>query len=54
MGKKNNDILDFGIHVLPELSGKMFGYEIKSYLRDIGTSKSYHEALEEWPLSSKG
>jgi len=54
MGKKKNDILDFGLHVLPELSGKMFGYEIKSYLRDIGTSKSYHEALEEWPLLSKG
>ena len=54
MEKKKNDILDFGFHVLPELSGKMFGYEIKSYLRDIGTSKSYHEALEEWPLSSKG
>jgi mannose-1-phosphate guanylyltransferase len=54
MEKKKNDILDFGFHVLPELSGKMFGYEIKSYLRDIGTSKSYHEALEEWPLLSKG
>ena len=54
MEKKKNDILDFGFHVLPELSGKMFGYEIKSYLRDIGTNKSYHEALEEWPLLSKG
>ena len=54
MEKKKNDILDFGFHVLPELSGKMFGYEVKGYLRDIGTSKSYHEALKEWPLSSKG
>jgi mannose-1-phosphate guanylyltransferase len=54
MEKKKNGILDFGFHVLPELSGKMFGYEIKGYLKDIGTSKSYHEALEEWPLSSKG
>jgi mannose-1-phosphate guanylyltransferase len=54
MEKRENDILDFGFHVLPELSGKMFGYEIKGYLRDIGTSKSYYEALEEWPLSSKG
>ena len=53
-GKQKNGVLDFGFHVLPELSGKMFGYEIKGYLRDIGTSKSYHEALEEWPLALKG
>jgi mannose-1-phosphate guanylyltransferase len=52
-GKKKNGLIDFGFHVLPELSGKMFGYEIKGYLRDIGTSRSYYEALEEWPLSPR-
>jgi mannose-1-phosphate guanylyltransferase len=53
MDKKKNGVLDFGFHVLPELAGKMFGYEIKGYLRDIGTSNSYHKALEEWPLILK-
>lgn len=54
MAKKNNGVLDFGFHVFPELSGKMFGYKVKGYLRDIGTSESYHKALEEWPLILKG
>jgi mannose-1-phosphate guanylyltransferase len=54
MAKKNNGVLDFGFHVLPELAGKMFGYKVKGYLRDIGTSESYHKALEEWPLILKG
>lgn len=40
--------LDMGMHVLPALVGKMFGYEIKEYLRDIGTVESYHTALKEW------
>jgi mannose-1-phosphate guanylyltransferase len=40
---------DMGLHVLPALIGKMYGYEIKEYLRDIGTIESYHKALKEWP-----
>ena len=42
-------VFDFGYHVLPGLAGKMGGYEIKAYLMDIGTVKSYQEALESWP-----
>jgi len=41
--------VDLGFDVLPALVGKMFGYEIKEYLRDIGTPASYHMALKEWP-----
>ena len=42
-------VLDFGRHVLPRLSGRMYGYLIPDYLRDIGTLESYHLALAEWP-----
>ncbi|MEW6670531.1 MAG: nucleotidyltransferase family protein [Thermodesulfobacteriota bacterium] len=41
--------VDMGFDVLPALTGKMFGYEIKEYLRDIGSPESYQKALEEWP-----
>ncbi|MFC1816358.1 nucleotidyltransferase family protein [Thermodesulfobacteriota bacterium] len=44
-----NDAIDMGFDILPALIGKMYGYEIKEYLRDIGTIESYHKALEEWP-----
>lgn len=42
-------VLDFGYQVFPLLLGKMYGYEIKEYLRDIGTIDAYQAALEEWP-----
>ena len=45
-----NSIFDFGYHILPSLLGKMYGYEIKEYLRDIGTVDSYQIALKEWSL----
>jgi len=42
-------IVDLGYDVLPRLCGRMFGYEIREYLRDIGTPESYRAALREWP-----
>lgn len=42
-------VLDLGYHVLPALAGKIFGYPITEYLRDIGTVAAYHQALAEWP-----
>jgi len=42
-------ILDIGFHVLPELVGRMGGYEIKETLIDIGTLDAYEQALEIWP-----
>ncbi|MDP2647329.1 MAG: nucleotidyltransferase family protein [Desulfobacterales bacterium] len=42
-------IIDLGKHVLPALCGKMYGYKVTAYLRDIGTLESYRKALEEWP-----
>lgn len=39
---------DFGFHVLPRLTGRMSGYEIKEYLLDIGTVASYERALRQW------
>ena len=44
-------VLDIGHHVLPLLIGRMYGYPITEYLRDIGTIESYRLALKEWPVS---
>ncbi len=41
-------VLDFGHHVLPLLEGRMMGYPIDAYHRDIGTVDAYHRAIEEW------
>jgi len=43
-----DDVLDFGFHILPRLAGKMAGYVIRDYLRDIGTLDAYHRAQAEW------
>jgi len=48
-GAEKNGVVDMGFDVLPALAGKMYGYEIKEYLRDIGSIESYHKALAEWP-----
>jgi len=45
-----NSVLDFGHHVLPLLAGRMYGFPIAEYLRDIGTIESYRQALTEWPV----
>jgi mannose-1-phosphate guanylyltransferase len=42
-------VFDFGFHLLPALAGKMYGYEIKQYLVDIGTIEAYHKAQKQWP-----
>lgn len=42
-------VIDLGHHLLPKLVGKMFGYPIQGYLRDIGTPRAYDLALSEWP-----
>jgi mannose-1-phosphate guanylyltransferase len=44
------EILDLGHHVLPRLTGKMFGFPIAPYyLKDIGTPEAYRLALAHWP-----
>jgi mannose-1-phosphate guanylyltransferase len=40
---------DFGAHVLPRLVGRMHGYLIEDYLRDIGTPEDYLSAQTDWP-----
>jgi mannose-1-phosphate guanylyltransferase len=45
---KPASVLDFGHHVLPLLAGRMYGYPIAEYLRDIGTIESYQLAQAEW------
>jgi len=47
--QKPGAVLDFGHHILPLLAGRMYGYPITEYLRDIGTIESYQQALTEWP-----
>lgn len=46
MPEKN--LLDFGNDVLPALVGKMYGWENKNYLLDIGTLENYQKAQEDW------
>ena len=46
---RNDEPFDFGFHILPELAGIMYGYRIRSYIRDIGTIASYRAAEKEWP-----
>jgi len=43
-----DSVCDLGFHLFPKLVGKMYGYEIKEYLRDIGTIESYDAAIKEW------
>ena len=50
---RSDGVFDFGYHVLPALQGKMYGYEIKHYLKDIGTVDAYHQAAAEWPQRSR-
>ena len=42
------ELLDFGKDVLPRLVNKMYGWENKSYLIDIGTPENYAKAQAEW------
>lgn len=39
---------DFGKDVLPKLVNKMYGYQIKDYLLDIGNLDNYEKAQKEW------
>jgi len=49
----NGSILDFGFHILPKLAGRMYGYQILDYLKDIGTIDLLEAARKEWPLIGK-
>ena len=40
--------LDFGKDVLPQLIGKMYGWQTEGYLLDIGTIENYEKANREW------
>lgn len=51
-GKNINGPLDLGFHILPKLTGHMYGYLINEYLLDIGDMKSYQKAQKEWPSIS--
>lgn len=42
------EFIDFGKDVLPLLTGNMYGWEIKDYLIDIGTTENYEKAKVEW------
>ncbi len=41
--------IDLGHHLLPRMIGKMYGYRIDDYLKDIGNPTAYKQALSEWP-----
>ncbi len=43
-----DEVLDLGHHLLPLLAGKMYGYHISAYLKDIGTPEAYEQALVQW------
>ena len=41
--------VDFGLEVLPRLTGQMLAYPISEYLLDIGTLENYQAAQASWP-----
>ena len=43
------EITDIGFHLLPQLVGKMAGWETNNYLIDIGTLDNLNKANREWP-----
>jgi mannose-1-phosphate guanylyltransferase len=48
--ESGDEVVDLGHHILPHLTGKMFGFPIAPYfLKDIGTPEAYRQALEHWP-----
>jgi len=51
---REGEIIDIGYHILPLLIGKMYGYKVNEYIRDIGTKDSYHKALDECSTDFKG
>lgn len=44
----DKDVIDFGKDVLPLLVNRMYGFEIKEYLLDIGNLDNYIKAQREW------
>jgi|SRR5215469_15098293 len=40
---------DIGYHVLPQLTGRIAGYELRDYVKDIGTVQTYEEVQQNWP-----
>ncbi len=41
--------VDFGLHVLPRLVGRMYGVAVNGYLLDIGNHERLARAEREWP-----
>lgn len=39
---------DFGRDILPKLVGRMYGFELREYLLDIGTPENLRRGEEEW------
>ena len=46
-------VADFGFDILPLLVGKMYGYPIPGYFRDIGTNERLESARREWPVRQR-
>jgi mannose-1-phosphate guanylyltransferase len=40
---------DIGLHVLPQLTGRMLAYPIREYLVDVGTMENYQRVQTTWP-----
>ena len=45
---QTSGLLDFGKDVLPQLVGRMYGWQTEGYLLDIGTIENYEKANREW------
>jgi len=41
---------DIGFDLIPKLVGKIYGFLLKGYIRDIGTPEDYKKAQQEWNL----
>ncbi|TWI77263.1 mannose-1-phosphate guanylyltransferase [Desulfobotulus alkaliphilus] len=47
-GSEGHQPYDIGQHLLPRITGKMYGLPMEGYLRDIGTPESLEIARREW------
>ena len=52
-GENTDGVQDLGHHILPRLTGRMYGFPIAPYyLKDIGTPEAYREALNQWRVEA--
>lgn len=53
LDKKDKELLDIGLDLLPMLDKKMLGMKLGGFIKDIGSIKNYEESLKIWKELNK-